>query len=131
MMRGAAIRAVVVGTFALLSGAVIWSAATDHGGAERASEARTAVPFGGSGDGALAVAVGDRDIWTVGLGDRRLRSFAVETLEPSGKVRTVGAVGDRATDLAVGRGAVWVALLRSGTGAVVRLEPRGGRRRVL
>ncbi len=123
------LHAVVVFTLACLAGAVLWAAAI-RGGDEVPVERAAATPFGEPRLEALTLAVGDSQIWTVGR-DRRLRSFSITTLAPSAAAQRVGGARDFATHVAVGRGAVWVALRHAGGGAIVRVDPREGGRRVL
>lgn len=113
-----------------LAGAVIWSAALDHDGAD-APPRGTVRPLGPTGVAATSVALDGRAAWTVGLRDRLLRATPPATGGTTpGVPQRVGSAGDLAVQVAVGQGAVWVALQQGGRGAVVRVDPGGGPRRV-
>lgn len=110
-----------------LAGVALWSAVLGRGGEGHPLEREAVSPLGDPGLGAASLAAGAGTVWAVGLRDRRVRPIAPVAGAPATDA-VVGAAGDLAMALATGRGVVWVALQRAGAGAVVGVEPGGGRR---
>jgi hypothetical protein len=120
-------RLVLVCAGAALAGVAIWSAVLLRGDGGVPVERGAVAEIGAPGRRATSVATDGGTIWTIGLLERRLRGLSAASAEPI-VTPPVGASGDLATTLATADGAVWVALKRAGTGAVVRVDPDGGRR---
>jgi hypothetical protein len=90
----------------------------------------TATEVAGVGRPTAAAAAAGR-LWAVELASRRLHEIDAARGEPVRPPRQLGSAGALATDVAATAGGAWVAIARSGTGWIVRVDAAGGRRRVI
>jgi len=90
----------------------------------------TATEVADAGRPTRAAAAAGR-LWAVELASRRLHEIDLARGEPVRPPRRLGSAGDLATDVAATAEGAWVALARTGTGWIVRVDAGTGRRRVL